>query len=196
MSAPEDDEVALLGAPERIVELALAGARFVHGAVGLLPDQTSDTLPLVDHYLQLSRAAIAERPELVPLITRSVGAYFGEVLRARVDGFWTLPNDDDQNWRLCSRAAFLSLNPIGAVYDALFDGTEHPGPSSELYLDPSDRERVEERLAALPEVRSEDYLLLSTRFDVMEIALAALLDGAAADGHADVRFGPEDYLAE
>ncbi|MBX3183895.1 MAG: hypothetical protein KIT72_07215 [Polyangiaceae bacterium] len=195
MSATEDEE-ALLGAPERIVELALAGARFVHGAVGLLPDQTSDTLPLVDHYLQLSRAAVQERPELVPLITRSVGAYFGEVLRARVDGFWILPSDDDQSWRLCSRAAFLSLSPIGAVYDALFDGAEHPGPSSELYLDPADRERVEERLAALPEVRGEDYLLLSTRFDVVEIALAALQDSAATDGLADVRFGPEDYVAD
>lgn len=192
--AEPDAELLLSGAPEKILELSLAAARFVHGAVGVAPDLTSDTLPLVDHYLLGARESLEARPELEALITRSVGAYFGEVVRASMRGFWVVPSDDAHEWLLCSSVVFLAINPVGVVYDALFGGVEHSGPSSSLRLDRADAALVEQRLAALPAVRDEDYYLLSTRFDAVEIAVAALRDAAARDGHADAVFEAEDYL--
>jgi len=189
-----DSGLLLSGAPERILELSLAAARFVQGAVGVEPDFSSETLPLVDHYLIGARQGLEARPELEALITRSVGAYFGEVVRASMDGFWIAPSDDVHEWLVCSSVVFLAINPVGAVYDALFGGVEHSGPSSNLRLDRADTILVEQRLAALPEVRDEDFYLLSTRFDAVEIAMAVLRDAAARDGQADAVFEPEDYL--
>ncbi|MCA9629922.1 MAG: hypothetical protein KC766_19760 [Myxococcales bacterium] len=195
-SHPENvhSEDLAVGAPESILELSLAAARFVHGALGIEVDQTSDTLSLVDHYLVEARASLEERPELESLITRSVGAYFGEVIRSVINGFWILPSDDVHGWLVCSRDVFLSLNPVGAVYDALFGHRDHDGPSSELRMDREDAALVDQRLSLLPEVREEDFHLLTTRFDVIEIAVAALREAAARDGHQEVRFDADDYL--
>lgn len=191
-----DGPEVVLGAPESIIELSLAAARFVHGAVGIEVDQTSDTLSLVDHYLAQARGTLDERPELLPLITRSVGAYFGEVIRPLLHGFWIVPSDDVHGWLVCSHDVFLALNPVGAAYDALYGHRDHDGPSSELRLDRDDAALVDQRLSLLPEVREEDFHLLTTRFDVVEIAVAALRDAAARDGHQDVRFDRDDYLSE
>ncbi len=184
------------GAPESILELCLAAGRFVHAAVGIEVDQTSDTLSLVDHYLVGARGTLDERPELVPLITRSVGAYFGEVIRSLMNGFWIVPSDDVHGWLVCSSEVFVSLNPVGAVYDALYGHRDHDGPSSELRLDREDAALVDQRLSLLPEVREEDFHLLTTRFDVIEIAVAALREAAARDGHQEVRFEADDYLTQ
>ncbi|MCB9585194.1 MAG: hypothetical protein H6718_07340 [Polyangiaceae bacterium] len=189
-----DSQDLAIGAPESIIELSLAAARFVHGAVGIEIDQTSDTLSLVDHYLVEARGTLEERPELVPLITRSVGAYFGEVIRPLLNGFWIVPSDDVHGWLVCSHDVFLSLNPVGAVYDALYGHRDHDGPSSELRLDREDAALVDQRLSLLPEVREEDFHLLTTRFDVVEIAVSALREAASRDGHQEVRFELDDYL--
>ena len=178
--------------PYAILELVAACVRFVKDKVGIDLDFSSDTLPLVDHYLATVRADLDERHEATPLILRAVGAYFGEVVRRHIEGFWIVPSEDAHVWRVCSSRAFLSLNPLGAAYDALYDGKDHDGPPAALHLDKPDEKFVNARLEALPDVNEADYHRLSVRFEVIEIAIGALRDRDGADG--EVTFEADDYI--
>lgn len=182
--------------PPEIAELSAACREYVERATGLSPDYTPETLPLVDHYIDLARDDIRGRPELLPLVARAIGAYFGEVVRRQVPGFWRIPSADAHEWRLCARPVFLWLNPVGVAYDALHQSTEHDGPSSRLELAPEERDAVDRRIAELPDVREEEYFLLSTRLEVIEIAADALKAQMLEGGNADVEFDESDYAEE
>lgn len=182
--------------PPVIAELAGACLEYVKRATSVAPDYTPETLPLVDHYLDLVRESMDDRPELLPLVARAVGAYFGEVVRTQLPAFWIIPSADAHEWRLCARPVFLSLNPVGVAYDALHRSSEHDGPSSQLGLAREEREVVDRRIAELPPVREEEYFLLSTRLEVIEIAADALRGQMLEGGSAGVQFDESDYSEE
>jgi hypothetical protein len=167
--------------------------RYVVSAVGISLDFTAETLPILDHYLSLSRDSIAQRPELWTLITQTAGAYFGELVRRRLNGYWQIPNADVYTWRVCARTVYLSFNPIGAVNEALQRGAPDIGPTGELQLASEDRAIVAERLALAPPVPEQDYYLLSTRFEAIEIAAEALGAAMHQGGQDEVAFELQDY---
>ncbi len=179
--------------PPGIAELCQACSDYVTRATGVSPDFTPETLPLVDHYLGMVRESTEERPELLPLLARAVGAYFGEVVRRLLPSFWIIPSADAHEWRLCAVPVFLSLNPVGVAYDALHGTSEHDGPSSQLRLAPEEREVVDRRIAELPPVSEAEYFLLSTRIEVIEIAAEALRAQMLEGGSAGVEFDESDY---
>ena len=179
-----------------IAELCDACQEYAQRAVGVGLDQTPDTLPILDHYLEVARGGVRERPELLAVVARAAGAYFGEVVRTAIDGFWVGVGADDHRWRVCGRRAFLSFNPVGIVHEAIARSAEHGGPSGELRLAPEDRESVKNRLDALPPVAQEDYFLLATRFDAIETVHEALLGDLVQGGASDVFFEPSDYEDE
>jgi hypothetical protein len=184
------------GVPGPVAERVSACVEYVARAVGMPLDFSADTLPVLDHYVSLVRESARERDALRPLVAQAVGAYFGEVVRRKLGGFWRLlsPNPDD--WQLCSSAVFLSFNPIAMAYDALLQNDEHSGPSSRLRLAPDEREVVARRLAQAPEVDEEEFYLLSTRLEGIEIAIEALRAHLEATGYSEVEFVPSDYDAE
>lgn len=182
--------------PGFISDLVAACSDYVYNALKLELDFELETLPLLDHYLRDAAATAAERPEAVELIARSAGAYFGELIRRRLDGFWILPSEDSHSWRVCGRHEFLSINPVGVVYDALFESSEHGGPSGQLRIAPEDRESVGARLDNLPEVSDEDYYLLSTRLEVIEVAADELRRAMEHGGQSDVTFDESDYTSD
>lgn len=175
-----------------VADLAAAASEYVERAVGVEVDYTPETLPLVDHYVTIARGQIADRPPLLELVARALGAYFGEVMRRHLGGFWHVPSDDAHEWLLCLEHVLLAVNPVGVAYDVLFRGQSHDGPTAELLLAREEREAVRQRLAALPEVDEGEYYMLATRLEVIEIAVAALL-GDRDTGTADVTFDREDY---
>jgi len=179
-------------APAEVVELAAALRDYVRRAVGLAVDGAPETLPLVDHYVDLVRAERAQRPEVVMVVAPALGAYFGELLRQRIGGFWRLPSQDVHRWRVCSRQVRVAVNPVGIAYEALFRGEPHDGPAAEVELDADDRDLVTARLSALPSVREEEYYLLSTRLEVLEIVVEALV-ARRPPGARDVELDWEDY---
>ena len=69
------------------------------------------------------------------------------------------------------------------------------GWHAHLELDPGEREGIEARLAALPQVPDDEYYAPTTRFDVLSMVVDALREGMRARGMADIRFTPEDYDA-
>lgn len=190
------DELFPAPPPDEVVELVVACEQYVQRATGIELDLTPETLPVLDHYLQLSRDEINGRPELLPLVTRACAAYLGELIRLQFGGFWLLPTPNSFDWLVCCKTVFLSVSPLGIVYDALHRSSDHEGPSSRLRLAPEEREVVEHRLAQLPQVSEDEYYLFSTRFEVLDIAVDALRRYLQETGYEDVEFTKQDYLHE
>ncbi len=193
MSSPESP---FFGVPQQIVELAGSLTDFVENAVGIRPDFSPDTLSIVDHYAAEARKQLESRPELADLTGQALGAYFGEVVRRSEGGFWQIPSPNFHDWKLCGVTAFMTINPIGVGYDALFGGTDHHGPASALKLAPEDREAVEHRLANLPEVPADEYYALCTRLEVVQIVMDAVRGQQSRRGYDEVTFTADDYEGE
>ena len=69
-------------------------------------------------------------------------------------------------------------------------------PITKPYFGPEEREAVDRRIAELPSVREDDYFLLSTRLEGIEIAADALHGQMLEGGNADVQFDESDYAEE
>ncbi len=182
--------------PEVVAEATTACLDYVRRATGISLDFSPDTLGVLDHYVQSARKDIAQKPELAPLIARAVGAYFGEVVRARVPSFWRVPGQNVHDWQLCVRNVFFWFNPVGVAYDALYGTNEHEGARSILRPAAEDLEFLEQRLAAVPPLPEDEYYLLSTRFEVIEICVEALRARLEQRGYGETEFGEEEYAEE
>ncbi len=185
-------DVVVSPAPAEIGELADACVRYVEQVVGVRLDYGAETLPLLDHYLEMRRPELKSRPEAMRLIVRAAGAYFGEVARRRIGAFWRTDDHDLLEWDLCAEPVYLSFNPFAVAYDAVHHGDE-AGPTSHFELDDEDREAVETRLLELPALPEEEFYLLSTRLEVLDIAVDTVKARMVSAGLGDVAFGPQDY---
>jgi hypothetical protein len=180
--------------PGPILELAESCRRFALGAVGVALDYDAETLPILDEYLRVAAQGIADRPELEDVVTRAAAAYFGEVVRRRLDGFWRhRPDDPSDEWELCARRTLLSFSPLGVVLESMAKTSERSGPSAELRLAPDDARLAEERLAIFPPVPEEEYYLLSTRLEVIETVYEALRERMKSEGRESLVFEEADY---
>ncbi|HLV67688.1 MAG TPA: hypothetical protein VKY73_17835 [Polyangiaceae bacterium] len=179
--------------PEAIEELVVNCLDYVRRASGVELDFTPETLSVLDHYAATARAASSKNPALGPLVAPALGAYFGEVIRTHFGAFWVVPGRNVHDWAVCWRVAYLALNPIGVGFDALYGGAEHDGPSSALRVAAEDREYLDRRLAALPEVPEDEFHLFTTRFEVLEVATEALLAKMEEEGYGGTEFTEADY---
>jgi hypothetical protein len=186
-----DDSQAWEPAPDHVAELAASCARFVFSKYKVPVDGTSDTLSLVDQYVKEARAEIAVKPETLELLSATVGAYLGEVVRRAFGGEWFAEGDYDA-WRLDMTRVFLTFNPLGMAREALLL-EEQDGWHAHLEMDDAEKDEIDRRLAALGELEQEEYFLPSTRYDVVALAVEALRGKMIEDGHADVTFSREDY---
>ncbi len=177
--------------PPRVAELCAACMRFVASKYKVALDGTPETLSLLDQYVREAREAAKERPESVELVAPAVGAYLGEVMRQTFRGEWWAEGDYDA-WRLYFTNVYLSFNPLGMGREAI-TMTEAEGWNAHLELDPGEREEIEARLAAMPEVDEEEYYLPTTRLDVLTAVVETLRARAEAAGTGDVTFSREDY---
>lgn len=179
--------------PREILELAENCRSFVFQAVAVELDYEAETLPILDEYLRRAASTIDERPDAGRLVALTAGAYFGEVVRRRLDGFWRKLGDREGDWQLCARHALLALNPMGMVYESMTRGAEHDGPSGELVLAPADQAAAEARLSQLPPVSEEEYFLLSTRLEVIETIYDMLREQMRSEGREAITFEESDY---
>lgn len=198
MSDTNVPAIGSIAVGQELQELVASCELHVKDALGMDLDGTIETLPIVDHYLRISTQSVQERPELVALISRTVGAYFGQVIANHFEGFWWAPTMDIHHWYICLRPAYFALNPIGIAHQALVWSLANPepGPPTELHLAREDREGVEARLANLPPVQEKDFHSLCTCVEGIEVAVAALREQMVDAGTADVIFDEDDYSGE
>jgi hypothetical protein len=179
--------------PQPIQELTSNAVEYVARAFNVVLDFTPDTLGVLDHYASSVRAELERNAALGALVAPALGAYFGELLRQRFEGFWRIPSVNQHDWSVCSSAVFLAINPIGVAYDAVFGGEGHTGPRSNLRVAPEDREFLDRRLATLPPVPEDEFFSFTTRFEVLEVASESLSAKMEEEGYAGTRYRPEDY---
>ena len=182
--------------PESVLELAQACEQYVARALGFQLDYSIETLPVLDQYVDDVRASVAERPDLMHLLSHAVGAYFGEVICRTWGGFWRFPSPNVVDWQVCLTPVFVWLNPIGVACDALAGHADHAGPSSQTRVSPEDREFVQARLARQAEVDEEQYYRLSTRMEVLQIVVEELAQRMEERGYGGTTFDLSDYEAE
>ncbi len=189
--AAEEPEIPWEPAPAHVAELAASCARFVLAKYRVPLDGTSDTLSLLDQYVRDAREDVKKKPETLDLLAATLGAYLGEVIRRTYGGMW-YAEGDHASWRVDMTRVFLTFNPVGMMREALLLSPQD-GWHAHLETEPSEKEELERRLEALPEVEEDEYFAPSTRFDVVALAVESLRAKMVEDGHADVTFGPEDY---
>lgn len=177
--------------PPAVSELCAAAMRFVATKYKVALDGTPDTLSLVDQYVREAREAYQERPESIEVVAPAIGAYLGEVMRQEFGAEW-FADGDYGGWRLYFTNVYLAFNPLGMGREAI-SMQDEPGWNAHLQLDPGEREEIEQRLAAMPEVDEEEYYLPTTRLDVVTGVVETLRARAEASGTGDVRFTPDDY---
>ncbi len=182
--------------PEDVAEATTACLEYVRRATGVGLDFSPDTLGVLDHYVLTARKDLAAKPELAALVTRAVGAYFGEVVRARVPSFWRVPTANVHDWQLCTSSVFFWFNPVGVAYDALYGTNEHEGVRSILRPAAEDREFLERRLEAMPPLPEDEFYLLSTRFEVIEVCVETLRARLEERGYGESEFGEDEYAEE
>ena len=180
--------------PEEIIELVAACIKFVKDALGFELDLTAETLPILDHYLLAARETLTDRHDLRELVWRCAGAYFGELVRRRYNGFWSLPNADAHTWRINQRQVLLSFNPVGVASEAIFAADQGEGPTGALRLAHADQEDVSARLAQMPPLPADEYYLLSTRLEVIDTVIEHLRLRMEQNDQAEVNFDPDDYV--
>jgi hypothetical protein len=177
--------------PDRVAELRAACIRFVASKYKVPLDGTPDTLSLVDQYVRDAREAVRERPDTLELVAPAIGAYLGEVMRQMFRGEWWAEGPYD-GWRLYFTNVYLAFNPIGMAREAITMSDEE-GWNAHLTLDPGEREAIEARMAAMPDVDEEEYYLPTTRLDVVTAVVETLRARAESSGTGDVTFTKEDY---
>lgn len=179
--------------PEEIAALADQCVRDVREALGFELDYTADTLPLLDHYCREARKGSrwSERAEHT---TRSVGAYFGEVVRRRFEGSsrWVLDEDGAHAWRVEFEPVFLCFNPLGAVLELLLEG-DALGWNAGFITHPEADEPLREKLARLPGVSEDDFYSLSVRLEVFETVYEFLLGWERSRKKSKAPYGRGDY---
>jgi hypothetical protein len=122
-------EPPLAEAPQAVRDLAEACVRFVERSLGVRLDYEPETLSLIDHYVEEGRKAGHERPETLPLLAQTVGAYLGEVVRRRHKSWWRTEERGNPNaWRLELESVFMILRPIELVTRSLRRPAPPPPP--------------------------------------------------------------------
>jgi hypothetical protein len=188
---PGLDPDAIATALPQVDELASACVRYIASRYGVTLDFDPDTLSFVDQWVRDARADLKNRAEVIDLVQSAAGAYLGEVVRRQLGARW-FAEGDPSGWRLYLSTVYCAFNPIGMVREALLLEPAE-GWHAHFELDPGEKEAIEARLDALPQVEDEEYYLPSTRYDVVSIVFDALREGLRARGLADVRFTPDDY---
>src|ERR1041385_1697832 len=84
------DEPVFGEIPAEILELAENCRSFVFQAIGIELDYEAETLPILDEYVRRASTTVDDRPDAARLVAATAGAYYGEVVRRRLDGFWQI----------------------------------------------------------------------------------------------------------
>jgi hypothetical protein len=191
-------DLAVPAASPAITDLAQACVAFVERALGVKLDYTPETLPLLDHYLDMTRQTARDKPEAVEVVVGASAAYLGEVIRRRYTSWWRLEADAAPA-RIEFRDLFLSFSPADMIRDAILATSEAASglgltlDLASFELDDTDREAVLARLAELPAVSVEEYYAPSTRVEVLDIIIDAVRSHRLAAGDPELTLEPDDY---
>ena len=153
-------------ATQKDVEMYATAARgYVSRALGLELDGSETSLAFVDHYIQKSGGA-ALKDDLLALVAPALGAYFGEVVIAKLGGAWALDGEDPARWRVELEPVELRFYPVGMAAAALRGG-EVDGYDDSFGTRPELMARLSEALAMSPVVEADYFYSLTGRLETL-----------------------------
>jgi hypothetical protein len=185
----QDDE--LESTPEAVADLVELARSAVTRVIGVEPDLTPETLPLLDQYLRtVPEDATAE---VRSLVLASVGCYFGEVARRSLSGRWVLSDGGPSAWRIELEPCFLFFHPVGMTGEVMLGrpSDEHDGGFATL---DSLRDDLFEMLELAPPLPEGEYYSLAGRIEVLELAADWLVGRRLASDSAAEPYTAQDYL--
>ena len=179
--------------PGRVMELAAAAVRFMLASYKVEPDFSPESLALLDQYTRDARAAVAERPETLPLTAQTLGAYLGEVARRKHRCWWRIDTADPSAWRLEFATVYLAFYPVQVMHTALLGAEDEEGGFSGFELAAASQADLADRLANMPGVSEEAFSSPSLKVEILDIVVDALLAQRARDPDAARPYVPHDY---
>ena len=189
-------------APDEITALASRCVTHVKNRTGVSLDFQSETLSVLDFFIRevlreegggvVPDVGDHRRSEMMHLFAPTVGAYFGEVVRRMFPCRWRMNSENPMKWTIEFEYVPLRFSPVGAAAEALVEDGRDQGCS--LCTGRDETEALIERLEAAPPVPEEEFFSLTTRLEVLQIAvdwLRARLDDENP-GYLK-RFSEDDY---
>jgi hypothetical protein len=167
-----------------LAPLLRAAQDFVRRATGLELDDSETALAYADHYVRESRRVGPLRPEVLDLAAAALGAWFGELARARFGGRWHKTGGSSAEWELALGAAPLRFRPVAFAATALMGG-EAPGYDATLATEPRWEPALVDALDALPPVAEDHFFSLTGRFEALESAVDILVELRRQDGERE-----------
>jgi hypothetical protein len=167
-------------APEEIAELAMRCIAHIKNRTGMDLDGQCETLSVVDFFIRdllveegggiLPPVGDHRRANAMHLLAPSIGAYFGEVVRATFPCRWRIDSDDPKHWVIEFDHVPLRFSPIGAAAEALLEQYAE-GWGASLSTTTEETDPLGERLTAAPPVPEDEFFALTTRLEVLQIAV-------------------------
>jgi hypothetical protein len=179
--------------PLEVLDLVSLAQNNVQTVIGIAPDFTTDTLPLVDEYLRRAPRQMSKAVE--ELLISSVGSYFGEVIRRKLDGRWVTEHLPPAQWRIELRPCFLYFFPVGMAGEVR-QGEVSAKRNGSFSTMARLRDRLESLLAAAPPVPEDEYFSLTGRSEILETVADYLIGLKTEAQEVDYQYSPRDYLAE
>lgn len=190
-------------APEEIAALAGRCMTHIRNRIGVELDFQSETLSVVDFFIKdmlreegggvVPEVGDHRRSEMMHLFAPSIGAYFGELVRQMFPCRWRMDSEEPMKWTIEFDYVPLKFSPVGAASEALLemDGRDF---GCCLRTRSEETEALNQRLAAAPPVPEGDFFSLSTRLEVLEIAVDWLRARSDAQDSDRLRlYSKDDY---
>jgi hypothetical protein len=161
--------------PDAIQPFYDAARRYVERAVGVTLDGSEESLAYVDHYIQSTAKAEAQKPEVLALVAPALGAYLGEVAIAKLGGRWNVESTDPAEWEVELEAAPLHFHPVGMAAEAL-RATEVEGYDASFGTREELMGPLLDALEGAPPVAEDYYYSLTGRLETLEHAADILAE--------------------
>jgi len=176
--------------PAAVDDLIAMARKNVAKVIGIEPDFSPETLPLVDQYL---RQVPRDTPkEVQTLILAAVGCYFGEVTRRKFNGRWNLSGSSPPGWRIELESCPLCFWPVGMTGE-IFAGTQTEDYDGSFVTADEFCEGLEAMLSAAPPISEEEYYSLSGRIDILHLAADWLTGQSLSSGKPHQPYSTDDY---
>ena len=181
-------------APEEIRELAERCVAHVRSRLAFELDYTVDTLSVLDYFVASVLAEEGEgevpprgherRAASMHLLSPTVGAYFGEVLRRAFACRWRFTSEAADKWAIEFEQVLLRINPAGVAAEAFF-GDAVDGWSGEIVTAKELEPVVNERLGVAPPIPEDEFYTFTARHEALQIVEDYLLERVARLGAPD-----------
>jgi len=178
--------------PKEVMRRVSAVQQAVCALLGVEPDLTPETLPLVDSYLRDSVASLPPRERDQQLC--AAGVYFGEVVRRKLNARWALITDAPEEWRVELSSCFLHFRPVGMAAEVVFGCETEAYDGSFGTLDEL-HDELDEMLQNHPPIPEDEYYSLAGRIEILELVADWLVGRRLVDGGPTPpsRYSAEDY---